>query len=149
MVRVYSQPGHGGSLGGIFDGGHQVVLSVAIVSYIRSFNLLDVLTAYFLCFANCLCISIQPILHKTAASLTFVQRQCFPPQSPSQQPACMMMPPLAPVTPRARLSSSSSSTSPSPSPSRPPTDLRASVQLGLCRSCKRFYRKPEVWSRYA
>jgi len=23
MVRVYSQPGHGGSLGGIFDGGHQ------------------------------------------------------------------------------------------------------------------------------
>ena len=52
MVRVYSQPGHGGSLGGIFDGGQQVVLSVAIVSYLRSFNLLDVLTAYFLCFVN-------------------------------------------------------------------------------------------------
>ena len=168
MVRVYSQPGQAGhnSLGGIFDGGggHQVRSFTSVTSFLELvFPSLDVHFAFFsvLLPMTFRCVLIQStgatrkprrlirIFHKNSCfSLTFVQRQCFSPPSSitqQQQPACsMMMPPLGPVTPRARVSSSSSSTSPSPSPSRLPTDLKASVQLGLCRSCKRFYRKPEV-----
>ena len=57
------------------------------------------------------------------------------------------------VTPRphSRISFSSSSSSntsqppsPSPTPSRPSTELKGSLHLGMCKSCKRIYRRTEV-----
>jgi hypothetical protein len=62
------------------------------------------------------------------------------------------MQPPAPAPPRARASPSSSSSSgpPSPGPTSPSPGLpavpesRAPVHLGLCRGCKRFYRRTEV-----
>ena len=43
-------------------------------------------------------------------------------------------------------SSSSSATSQvtSPVPSRPATELKGSLHLGMCKSCKRIYRRTEV-----